>query len=53
MATGLAAEPVQVNAADQDAIRHATGVRLIWVETPPSDDAWAGIRDRLQRAAAA
>jgi len=31
----------------------ATGVRLIWVETPPSDDAWAGIRDRLQRAAAA
>ncbi|RCW71532.1 L-threonylcarbamoyladenylate synthase [Pseudorhodoferax soli] len=31
----------------------ATGVRLIWVEMPPSDDAWAGIRDRLQRAAAA
>jgi L-threonylcarbamoyladenylate synthase len=30
----------------------ATGVRLIWVETPPSDAAWDGVRDRLQRAAA-
>lgn len=30
----------------------ATGVRLIWVETPPGDTAWDGVRDRLQRAAA-
>jgi len=28
------------------------GVRLIWVETPPGDPAWDGVRDRLQRAAA-
>lgn len=26
--------------------------RLIWVETPPDDPAWDGVRDRLQRAAA-
>ncbi|MFT3718350.1 L-threonylcarbamoyladenylate synthase [Pseudorhodoferax sp.] len=31
----------------------ATGVRLIWVETPPDAPAWDGVRDRLQRAAAA
>lgn len=30
----------------------ATGVRLIWVETPPADAAWDGVRDRLVRAAA-
>ena len=29
------------------------GVKLIWVETPPADAAWDGVRDRLQRAAAA
>ena len=29
------------------------GVKLIWVETPPADLAWDGVRDRLQRAAAA
>jgi len=28
------------------------GVKLIWVETPPGDPAWDGVRDRLQRAAA-
>jgi L-threonylcarbamoyladenylate synthase len=28
------------------------GVQLIWVETPPADAAWDGVRDRLQRAAA-
>ncbi len=28
-------------------------VALIWVEQPPSDSAWDGVRDRLQRAAAA
>lgn len=26
--------------------------RLIWVEAPPDDPAWDGVRDRLQRAAA-
>lgn len=30
----------------------AQNVRLIWVEAPPPDDAWDGVRDRLQRAAA-
>ncbi|MDP2262922.1 MAG: L-threonylcarbamoyladenylate synthase [Hydrogenophaga sp.] len=30
----------------------ATGVRLIWVETPPPGAEWDGVRDRLQRAAA-
>jgi len=28
------------------------GVKLIWVETPPDDHDWEGVRDRLQRAAA-
>jgi len=27
------------------------GVKLIWVEAPPADAAWDGVRDRLQRAA--
>ena len=31
----------------------ATGVKLIWVETPPSALEWEGVRDRLQRASAA
>ena len=31
----------------------ATGATLIWVETPPDAPAWEGVRDRLQRAAAA
>jgi len=31
----------------------AQGVRLIWVETPPATPQWDGVRDRLQRAAAA
>ena len=30
----------------------ARGVQEIWVETPPTDSAWDGVRDRLQRAAA-
>lgn len=30
----------------------ATGVKLIWVETPPEGAVWDGVRDRLQRAAA-
>jgi L-threonylcarbamoyladenylate synthase len=28
------------------------GVKLIWVEAPPPDLAWDGVRDRLQRASA-
>ena len=31
----------------------AQGVHLIWVETPPADADWDGVRDRLRRAAAA
>ncbi|THJ31647.1 threonylcarbamoyl-AMP synthase [Lampropedia aestuarii] len=30
----------------------AQGVKLIWIEAVPSDAAWDGVRDRLQRAAA-
>ncbi len=30
----------------------AAGVSAIWVERPPPDPAWDGVRDRLQRAAA-
>jgi L-threonylcarbamoyladenylate synthase len=30
----------------------ATGVPLIWVQTPPDTIEWDGVRDRLQRAAA-
>jgi L-threonylcarbamoyladenylate synthase len=29
----------------------ASGAALIWIETPPTDPAWEGVRDRLQRAA--
>ncbi len=28
------------------------GARLIWIESPPDDPAWEGVRDRLVRAAA-
>ncbi len=31
----------------------AQGVGLIWVETPPPEPQWDGVRDRLQRASAA
>ena len=31
----------------------AVGVEQIWVEAPPDDAAWDGVRDRLTRAAAA
>jgi L-threonylcarbamoyladenylate synthase len=31
----------------------AAGVSLIWVERPPTAPEWDGVRDRLQRAAAA
>lgn len=30
----------------------ATGVSVLWVEEPPDQPAWAGVRDRLRRAAA-
>jgi L-threonylcarbamoyladenylate synthase len=30
----------------------AASARLIWVEAPPPDPAWDGVRDRLERAAA-
>jgi L-threonylcarbamoyladenylate synthase len=30
----------------------AQGTKLIWVETPPDDAEWDGVRDRLRRAAA-
>jgi len=30
----------------------AQGVQEIWVETPPDGEAWDGVRDRLERAAA-
>ena len=30
----------------------ALGVKLIWIENPPADDEWEGVRDRLGRAAA-
>ncbi len=49
--------------ADPEAVAHelfavlreldATGVAFIWVEQPPAGVAWDGVRDRLQRAAAA
>jgi L-threonylcarbamoyladenylate synthase len=31
----------------------AEGAKLIWIESPPDTPAWEGVRDRLQRAAAA
>jgi len=50
--------PASAAAAAQDlfaALREldAQGVDLIWVETPPDSPEWDGVRDRLQRAAAA
>ncbi|MDB5893981.1 MAG: threonylcarbamoyl-AMP synthase, partial [Rhodoferax sp.] len=50
--------PAEADAAAQQlfaALREldAFDVQLIWVEQPPADPAWEGVRDRLQRAAAA
>ncbi|MFN9745931.1 MAG: L-threonylcarbamoyladenylate synthase [Betaproteobacteria bacterium] len=49
-------------AAEADAAAHelfavlheldAAGAKAIWVEAPPADPAWDGVRDRLRRAAA-
>lgn len=47
-ATAVARQLFAVLRAFDDA-----GVQLIWVETPPPEPAWDGVRDRLQRAAAA
>ncbi len=52
------AMPVDAVAAARElfsVLRHfdGQGVGLIWVETPPSDQAWDGVKDRLARAAAA
>jgi L-threonylcarbamoyladenylate synthase len=59
---GLACE-WRAQPADAAAVAHelfavlrtldATGAREIWVESPPRDPAWDGVRDRLSRAAAA
>lgn len=53
---------VRVMPADAVAVAHdlfavlheldALGVPAIWIERPPEDDHWEGVRDRLQRAAA-
>jgi L-threonylcarbamoyladenylate synthase len=55
--------PGRVMPADADAAAQAlfatlreldaTGAPLIWIEHPPAEPAWEGVRDRLQRAAAA
>lgn len=52
------AMPVDAAAAAHElfsVLRHfdGQGVGLIWVETPPPDPEWDGVRDRLVRAAAA
>lgn len=52
------AMPADAEAAARDlfgALREldASGTPLIWIETPPAESAWDGVRDRLQRAAAA
>ncbi len=54
----LVAMPQQAEAAAQQLFAQLralddAGVRLIWIETPPDDADWEGVRDRLQRAAAA
>ncbi len=46
---GAAAHGLFADLRDIDAL----GVEQIWVEAPPPDPAWDGVRDRLMRAAAA
>jgi L-threonylcarbamoyladenylate synthase len=50
----MAAEP-DAAAHELFAVLHeldAAGAQAIWVEAPPADPAWDGVRDRLRRAAA-
>jgi L-threonylcarbamoyladenylate synthase len=54
----MRAMPAQASQAAHDLFADlrdmdALGVEEIWVETPPEDSAWDGVRDRLMRAAAA
>lgn len=54
----LRAMPAQASQAAHDLFADlrdmdALGVEEIWVETPPLDSTWDGVRDRLLRAAAA
>ncbi|MGY0197363.1 L-threonylcarbamoyladenylate synthase [Leptothrix sp. BB-4] len=51
----LPADPAQAAHELFGALRDFDDARvsLIWVEQPPPDSAWDGVRDRLQRAAAA
>lgn len=53
----LARMPADAGAAAQELFATLrdlddAGVALIWVEEPPDEPAWAGVRDRLRRAAA-
>ena len=45
---GLAAQQLFATLRELD----QPDIKLIWVETPPEDAMWYGVRDRLQRAAA-
>jgi L-threonylcarbamoyladenylate synthase len=54
----MRAMPAQASQAAHDLFADlrdmdALGVEEIWVEMPPDDSAWDGVRDRLMRAAAA
>ena len=51
----MPAQPAQAAHELFSALREldAEGVHLIWVEEPPAGPEWDGVRDRLQRAAAA
>jgi L-threonylcarbamoyladenylate synthase len=49
--------PIQADAAAHQLFAvlrelDAKGLELIWIEMPPSSPDWAGVRDRLVRAAA-
>jgi len=49
--------PIQADAAAHQLFAvlrelDAKGLKLIWIEMPPASPEWAGVRDRLVRAAA-